>query len=189
MGILGRGLKIAPPEAPSTGYMFGKGVYFADCASKSANYTYPTSNDNVGIMALCEVGHGSFNFSICIGLWTLILSSRVWNISTKRIIWNSCIQLCTCNSFYVFYAILSHGALRLEAMNANPTVRLYLFHVITDAMWVSRVPFYYLIRIFARGFLWWDCGGHSGTGELLVQTSTWVPISCHTVGYKCMHGV
>ncbi|VDK46679.1 unnamed protein product [Taenia asiatica] len=55
MGILGRGLKIAPPEAPSTGYMFGKGVYFADCASKSANYTYPTSREKVGIMALCEV--------------------------------------------------------------------------------------------------------------------------------------
>jgi len=30
IGILADGLKIAPPEAPSTGYMFGKGVYFAD---------------------------------------------------------------------------------------------------------------------------------------------------------------
>jgi len=28
-GILSQGLRIAPPEAPSTGYMFGKGVYFA----------------------------------------------------------------------------------------------------------------------------------------------------------------
>ncbi|KAL5962271.1 Poly ADP-ribose polymerase 2-A [Taenia solium] len=61
MGILGRGLKIAPPEAPSTGYMFGKGVYFADCASKSANYTYPTSKEKVGIMALCEVSLGEIN--------------------------------------------------------------------------------------------------------------------------------
>ncbi len=34
-GILSQGLRIAPPEAPSTGYMFGKGVYFADVASKS----------------------------------------------------------------------------------------------------------------------------------------------------------
>ena len=41
-GILGNGLKIAPPEAPSTGYMFGKGVYFADMSSKSANYCYAT---------------------------------------------------------------------------------------------------------------------------------------------------
>ena len=30
VGILSQGLRIAPPEAPVTGYMFGKGVYFAD---------------------------------------------------------------------------------------------------------------------------------------------------------------
>lgn len=30
VGILSQGLRIAPPEAPSTGYLFGKGVYFAD---------------------------------------------------------------------------------------------------------------------------------------------------------------
>lgn len=59
VGILGRGLQIAPPEAPSTGYMFGKGVYFADCSSKSANYAYPTRTKNVGIMALCEVSLGN----------------------------------------------------------------------------------------------------------------------------------
>ena len=29
-GILSQGLRIAPPEAPVTGYMFGKGIYFAD---------------------------------------------------------------------------------------------------------------------------------------------------------------
>ena len=40
-GILGQGLRIAPPEAPVTGYMFGKGVYFADMSSKSANYCKP----------------------------------------------------------------------------------------------------------------------------------------------------
>lgn len=61
MGILGRGLRIAPPEAPSTGYMFGKGVYFADCASKSANYAYTTRDRNVGLMALCEVSLGECN--------------------------------------------------------------------------------------------------------------------------------
>lgn len=37
-GIITEGLRIAPPEAPVTGYMFGKGVYFADVCSKSANY-------------------------------------------------------------------------------------------------------------------------------------------------------
>jgi poly [ADP-ribose] polymerase len=30
MSILTQGLRIAPPEAPSNGFMFGKGVYFAD---------------------------------------------------------------------------------------------------------------------------------------------------------------
>jgi poly [ADP-ribose] polymerase len=35
---LSQGLRIAPPEAPVTGYMFGKGIYFADMVSKSANY-------------------------------------------------------------------------------------------------------------------------------------------------------
>src|SRR5690606_7831338 len=33
-GILSQGLRIAPPEAPVTGYMFGKGIYFADMVSK-----------------------------------------------------------------------------------------------------------------------------------------------------------
>lgn len=28
--ILSQGLKVAPPEAPSSGYMFDKGLYFAD---------------------------------------------------------------------------------------------------------------------------------------------------------------
>ncbi|KAL7172563.1 hypothetical protein ACSBR2_032118 [Camellia fascicularis] len=35
VGILSQGLRIAPPEAPATGYMLGKGVYFADLVSKS----------------------------------------------------------------------------------------------------------------------------------------------------------
>lgn len=30
-GIISQGLRIAPPEAPVTGYMFGKGVYFGEC--------------------------------------------------------------------------------------------------------------------------------------------------------------
>jgi len=59
-GILSQGLRIAPPEAPVTGYMFGKGVYFADMASKSANYCYASrSTNNVGLMLLCEVALGN----------------------------------------------------------------------------------------------------------------------------------
>ncbi|CAG8767734.1 5571_t:CDS:1, partial [Acaulospora morrowiae] len=57
-GILSQGLRIAPPHVPCTGYMFGKGVYFADCVSKSANYCYTNNRDNVGFMLLCEVACG-----------------------------------------------------------------------------------------------------------------------------------
>ena len=48
-GILSEGLRIAPPEAPVTGYMFDKGVYFADMASKSANYCHPHRSFSKGI--------------------------------------------------------------------------------------------------------------------------------------------
>lgn len=59
MGILGQGLRIAPPEAPCTGYMFGKGVYFADMVSKSANYCYTSSRSNIGLLVLAEVSLGT----------------------------------------------------------------------------------------------------------------------------------
>lgn len=49
------GLRIAPPEAPVTGYMFGKGVYFADMFSKSANYCCASSQLRDGVLLLCEV--------------------------------------------------------------------------------------------------------------------------------------
>lgn len=35
--------------------MFGKGLYFADMSSKSANYCYPTPNKNTGLVLLSEV--------------------------------------------------------------------------------------------------------------------------------------
>ncbi|KAF5198790.1 Poly [ADP-ribose] polymerase [Thalictrum thalictroides] len=57
-GILSQGLRIAPPEAPVTGYMFGKGVYFADMFSKSANYCYPSQASTAGVLLLCEVALG-----------------------------------------------------------------------------------------------------------------------------------
>ncbi|VDN06111.1 unnamed protein product [Thelazia callipaeda] len=55
-GILSQGLRIAPPEAPVTGYMFGKGIYFADMISKSANYCYAMNTE--GLILLCEVALG-----------------------------------------------------------------------------------------------------------------------------------
>jgi poly [ADP-ribose] polymerase len=57
-GIISQGLRIAPPEAPVTGYMFGKGIYFADMVSKSANYCYAHMNKNVGLLLLSEVAIG-----------------------------------------------------------------------------------------------------------------------------------
>uniref|UniRef100_A0A1I8J8A5 Poly [ADP-ribose] polymerase n=1 Tax=Macrostomum lignano TaxID=282301 RepID=A0A1I8J8A5_9PLAT len=46
-------------QAPATGYMFGKGVYFADVSSKSANYLYATRSKPTGVLALCEVALGT----------------------------------------------------------------------------------------------------------------------------------
>ena len=61
VGILSQGLRIAPPEAPATGYMFGKGVYFADMVSKSANYCYTSRENNMSCLLLCEVALGNTN--------------------------------------------------------------------------------------------------------------------------------
>ncbi|XP_029379861.1 poly [ADP-ribose] polymerase 2 isoform X1 [Echeneis naucrates] len=61
VGILSQGLRVAPPEAPVTGYMFGKGIYFADMSSKSANYCFANQNNHVGLLLLCEVALGDSN--------------------------------------------------------------------------------------------------------------------------------
>lgn len=73
VGILSQGLRIAPPEAPVTGYMFvstssvefkllflrfGKGIYFADMVSKSANYCFASPRNPFGLLILCEVALG-----------------------------------------------------------------------------------------------------------------------------------
>lgn len=58
-GILSQGLRIAPPEAPVTGYMFGKGIYFADMVSKSANYCHCSHSSPTGLLLLSEVALGN----------------------------------------------------------------------------------------------------------------------------------
>ncbi|KAJ8869126.1 hypothetical protein PR048_030694, partial [Dryococelus australis] len=58
-GILSQGLRIAPPEAPVTGYMFGKGIYFADMVSKSANYCCTSKMNSNGVLLLCDVALGN----------------------------------------------------------------------------------------------------------------------------------
>lgn len=57
-GILSQGLRIAPPEAPVTGYMFGKGIYLADMVSKSANYCFAQPNNPDALILLCEAALG-----------------------------------------------------------------------------------------------------------------------------------
>lgn len=42
-----------------TGYMFGKGIYFADVVSKSANYCLANATNNIGLLLLCEVALGN----------------------------------------------------------------------------------------------------------------------------------
>ncbi|KKK26234.1 hypothetical protein ARAM_004958 [Aspergillus rambellii] len=58
-GILSQGLRIAPPEAPVSGYMFGKGVYFADMSSKSAGYCWSSNSGHKGLLMLCDVELGN----------------------------------------------------------------------------------------------------------------------------------
>ncbi|TQV90589.1 poly polymerase (Poly[ADP-ribose] synthetase) [Cordyceps javanica] len=57
-GILSQGLRIAPPEAPVSGYMFGKGIYLADMSSKSAGYCVPSMSRGEGLLLLCEAELG-----------------------------------------------------------------------------------------------------------------------------------
>lgn len=58
-GILGQGLRIAPPEAPVNGYMFDKGIYLADMSSKSANYCCPYNSGGQALLLLCEAELGN----------------------------------------------------------------------------------------------------------------------------------
>jgi poly [ADP-ribose] polymerase len=57
-GILSQGLRIAPPEAPVNGYMFGKGIYLADMSSKSANYCCSYNTGGQALLLLCEAKLG-----------------------------------------------------------------------------------------------------------------------------------
>lgn len=57
-GILSQGLRIAPPEAPVSGYMFGKGIYLADMSSKSANYCCSYISGGQALLLLCEAKLG-----------------------------------------------------------------------------------------------------------------------------------
>ncbi|ODN00092.1 Poly [ADP-ribose] polymerase 1 [Orchesella cincta] len=58
-GIVSQGLRIA--GGPVSGYMFGKGIYFADMVSKSANYCNTSRDNPTGLLLLCEVALGDMH--------------------------------------------------------------------------------------------------------------------------------
>ena len=60
-GILSQGLKIAPAEAPITGYKFGKGVYFTDMSGKAIKYCHSDKSDGIGLLLLSDVALGNQN--------------------------------------------------------------------------------------------------------------------------------
>lgn len=60
VGILTRGLLIAPKNVPVSGYMFGKGIYFADQSTKSAQYSlmHAAKDRPSGYLFLADVALG-----------------------------------------------------------------------------------------------------------------------------------
>ncbi|MDI1486791.1 MAG: hypothetical protein OHK93_006053 [Ramalina farinacea] len=66
-GILSQGLRIAPPEAPVSGYAFGKGIYMADISSKSAQYCASGMSGGTGLLLLVEAELGKPMYEIPTG--------------------------------------------------------------------------------------------------------------------------
>lgn len=58
VGILTTGLRINPAGVPTTGKMFGNGLYFANASTKSAGYMRCSKN-GMGLLFLCEVALGN----------------------------------------------------------------------------------------------------------------------------------
>ncbi len=73
VGILSQGLRIAPPEAAVSGYLFGRGVYFADMLSKSLGYS---GYEDSACLLLCEVALGKMQTVTVPGSAVLPLSNE-----------------------------------------------------------------------------------------------------------------
>ncbi|KAG1697929.1 hypothetical protein DVH05_015413 [Phytophthora capsici] len=65
VGILSQGLRIAPPEAPNNGFMFGKGLYFADVLAKSAAYCCASRQNPTAVLLLVDVALGTQHKTSC----------------------------------------------------------------------------------------------------------------------------
>lgn len=61
VGIISQGLRIAPPEAPASGYRFGKGIYLADMFSKSYSYCASWGSSGTFCIMVCEGALGTPN--------------------------------------------------------------------------------------------------------------------------------
>lgn len=59
VGILKNGLVIDSPNIPTIPGMFGRGIYFADVVSKSANYCHAGLYGETGLLLLCQVALGT----------------------------------------------------------------------------------------------------------------------------------
>lgn len=59
VGIISQGLRIAPPEAPCSGYRVGKGIYLADMIAKSYGYCFSYASGGEFCILLCEAAMGN----------------------------------------------------------------------------------------------------------------------------------
>lgn len=85
VGIIRNGLKIAPPEAPVTGYEFGKGVYFGDMSGISINYTHFSLSNNTGLLLLCEVVAKPFHEAYEFDFHADVTSKNNSKVATKAL--------------------------------------------------------------------------------------------------------
>jgi poly [ADP-ribose] polymerase len=59
MGILTEGFRIPRLTQVVNGSVLGRGIYFADCVTKSFNYCHSCETDKIGLLFLCEVALGN----------------------------------------------------------------------------------------------------------------------------------
>lgn len=146
MSILSQGLKIAPPEAPHTGYMFGKGIYTADCFSKAAQYCFASeqTHSRRGLLVLCEVALGK-SIELCSANYDaeILLGSKF--SSTK-----GCGQHAPTESDFAHIgeAKVPYGKLTAVSQS-KPLSLLYNEYIVYDP---SRVRMKYLVEVEFTSF-------------------------------------
>lgn len=72
---------------------FGKGIYFADMSSKSANYCFSNQNNNVGLLLLCEV-RVVFCLFVCLPLIIFIIEvllQLLWPANVLNLLPRKCL--------------------------------------------------------------------------------------------------